>query len=117
MLSVKILKKLAEKLGTSEKTLKNNIAYLSKSFPQATSNARAQLFAQSKGMSVFRMLDKEDKRSLPTLTKVVEGTYNIKKYEARSQKQRWFEKEWLWAIVGVVIAMITLLISIWNRAV
>lgn len=103
-LNPKIVKKLSEDIGISETTVKKDIYLLSKNYPQATKNAIAQIYARNKGMSIFRMLDKEDKATLASQPKE-KSTYNIKHYQTRPQKQHWYEKEWLWAIIAILISI------------
>ena len=107
-LNLKIVKKLSEELGFSEKTVKKNIYNLSKNYPQATKSAIAQIYARNKGLSVFRLLDKEDRDTLASQPKE-NSTYNIKHYQTPIQKQRWYQKEWLLAIIAIIIAIIALL--------
>ena len=107
-LDPKIVKKLSEALGIYESTIRKDIYSLSKEYPQATKNAIAQIYATNKGVSVFRLLDKEDKGTLASQPKE-NNTYNVKHYQTPLQKQRWFQKEWVWAIIAVVISIIALL--------
>lgn len=65
-LSQKIVDKLSIDLGISGSTVKKEIYLLARRYPQATQNARAQIYAQAKGQTVFRLLDKEDRQSLPS---------------------------------------------------
>lgn len=107
-LNPKIVKKLSENLGMSEKTVKKDIYLLSKNYPQATKNAIAQIYARNKGLSIFRLLDKEDKGTLASQPKE-NSTYNIKHYQTPLHKQLWYQKEWMWAIIAVIISIIPLL--------
>lgn len=107
-LNPKIVKKLSEGLGILDKTVKKDIYNLSKNYPQATKNAIAQIYASNKGISIFRMLDKDDKATLASQPKE-KSTYNIKQYKTPLQKQRWYQKEWMWAIIAVLISIVALL--------
>jgi len=107
-LNPKIIKKLSGDLVISEKTVKKDIYLLSKNYPQATKNAIAQIYARSKGISVFRLLDKEDKGTLASQPKG-DNTYTIKQYQTPIQKQLWYQKEWIWAIIAVIISIFALL--------
>lgn len=62
-LNPKILKKLAEDLKLAPQTVKNSISKLARKYPGSTPNARAHLYAEKNGLSVYRMLDKDDKKS------------------------------------------------------
>lgn len=65
-LSPKIVKKLSQDLNLSESTIKKNIYLLAKRYPRATKNALAQIYAQKNRKTILRMLDKEDRESLPS---------------------------------------------------
>ena len=66
-LNPKILKFLEKKLGVKEKTIRNNITRIAINNTRCTKNACAHIYAQENGYSVLRMLDEEDKVSLPPL--------------------------------------------------
>lgn len=112
-LSSKIVKKLSVDLGISEETVKKDIYLLSKNYPQATKNAIAQIYARNKGRSIFRMLDKDDKATLASQPKE-KSTYNIKQYQTLLPKQRWFQKEWIWAIVATLISVVSIIIALFK---
>lgn len=95
-------------MGISEKTVKKDIYNLSKNYPQSTKNAIAQIYASNKGISIFRMLDNDDKATLASQPKE-KNTYNIKQYKTPLQKQLWYQKEWMWAIIAVLISIVALL--------
>ena len=65
-LSPKIVKRLSQDLDLSESTIKKNVYLLAKRYPQATKNALAQIYAQKEGKTILRMLDTEDRKSLPS---------------------------------------------------
>lgn len=67
-LDPRIVSELAEKLEKQAVTVKKDIYLLAKSFPTATKNAVAQIYATKHGETVFRMLDKEDRQSMPYVT-------------------------------------------------
>lgn len=112
-LNPKIVDKLSENLGISQKTVKKDIYLLSKNYPQATKNAIAQIYASNKGISIFRMLDKDDKATLSSQPKG-KSIYNIKQYKTPLQKQHWYQKEWLWAIVAVLISILSVIIALFK---
>lgn len=112
-LNLKIVKKLSEDLGITEGTIKKDIYLLSKNYPQATKNAIAQIYARNKGRSIFRMLDKDDKATLASQPKE-KSTYNINQYQTQLPKQRWYQKEWIWAIVATIISVISIIIAIFK---
>ncbi len=63
-----ILKRLAEKTHKAEQTIKNDISAIhTKSARKATLNACAQIYAQQHDFSVWKLLSKEDKGSLPDI--------------------------------------------------
>lgn len=66
-LNEKIVKKLAHDLGIAESTIKKDISMLARKYPSCTINARAQIYAQKKGKTIFRFLEDEDKQSLPNI--------------------------------------------------
>lgn len=106
-LNPKIVKKLSEDLGIKESTIKKDIYLLSKNYPQANKNAIAQIYARNKDISIFKLLDKEDKATLASQPRG-NSTYHIKQYHTPTQKQKWYQKEWVWAIIAVIIAIIAL---------
>lgn len=65
-LSPKIVKKLSKDLVLSESTIKKNIYLLAKRYPRATANALAQIYAQQNGKTVLRLMDNEDRQTLPS---------------------------------------------------
>lgn len=64
-LNPKIIEYLAQELDISPKTVEKNVYSQVKNNPSLTKNAIAQIYAQKKGLTVFRKLDSEDKASLP----------------------------------------------------
>jgi len=112
-LNKKIVKKLSEDLKIFESTVRKNIYLLSKSYPQATKNAIAQIYARNRGLSVFRMLDKDDKATLASQPKE-KSIYNIKQYQTPFQKQHWYQKEWIWAIVATAISILSIIIALFK---
>ena len=65
-LNPKIVEKLSKDLALSEGTIKKNVYLLAKQYPRATKNALAQIYAQKNRKTILRMLDKEDRESLPS---------------------------------------------------
>ncbi len=66
-LNPKIIKYLERKIGQKEATIRTNISLLKRKFSGSTSNAVAHIYAQKNGYSVMRMMDQEDKKSLPNI--------------------------------------------------
>ncbi len=64
-LNPKILKKLSEKLGIKESSVRQSISRLKQSYPSCTLNAVAQIFAVKNGYNVLQQLSANDKASLP----------------------------------------------------
>ena len=64
-----IVKLIAQKANIYENSVKSDIYRMSKNFPSLTKNAIAQLYAQKKGLTVYRKLDEEDRKSLPNIEK------------------------------------------------
>ena len=62
-----IVRFLSKKTGLAEATVKNYIYLLRRNYPTSTLNAVAQLYAASKGLSVFRKLSIQDKATLPNI--------------------------------------------------
>ena len=90
ILSPKIVKKLSKDLILSESTIKKNIYLLAKRYPGATKNALAQIYAQQKGKTVLRMLDNEDRQSLPSLS--VAAPIRVKVPQVKLKKVKKEEK-------------------------
>lgn len=61
-----ILNILSKKLPLKKGTIRKEVSMLSRQFPQATSNARAQILALRFGSSILQKLDREDKATLPS---------------------------------------------------
>src|SRR5437879_11547245 len=67
-LDPRIVAELAQKLDKNPATIKKDIYLLVRKHPSATKNAVAQLYAEQNGRTVFRLLDKEDRGSMPNIT-------------------------------------------------
>ncbi len=65
-LKPEILASLSKKLGLSKNSVRQYISRERTNHPKATLNAAAQLFALSNKTTVLRMLDKEDRATLPS---------------------------------------------------
>jgi len=65
-----LVKFISKKLSIGENTVRKNIYLLVKNHPHCTKNAVGQIYARSKGLSALRMLDKEDRASLPSAFEV-----------------------------------------------
>jgi len=63
--------KLSGDLGLSESTIKKNIYLLARQYPHATKNALAQIYSFQNRKTIYRLLDKEDRASLPTTSPIV----------------------------------------------
>jgi hypothetical protein len=66
-LNPNIDKYISDKTGLAESTVKKNIYLLQKNYATSTINAVAQIYAQSKDISVYRQLTEDDKNSLPNI--------------------------------------------------
>ncbi len=64
-----IVKFISQKANINENSVKSDIYRMSKSYSPLTKNAMAQLYAQKKGLTVYRKLDEEDRKSLPNIEK------------------------------------------------
>jgi hypothetical protein len=73
-LNPKIIKRLKERTGLKENVIRVRISEIRKDCPFLTLNAAAYIFGKKKGVSVARMLDKDDRESLKTLKEIeIEG--------------------------------------------
>ena len=75
-LSPKVLDFLHKRLGKSVTTVRSDISRLKRDCPQATLNAVAQIYAEQHGESVRRLIDKEDKMTIPYVK--IETTPSLK---------------------------------------
>lgn len=66
-LSPEVLYFLHERLGKSVNTVRSDISRLKRDYPQATLNAIAQIYAEQHGESVRRLINKEDKLTIPNV--------------------------------------------------
>lgn len=71
-LKPEILAYLSKKIKLSENSVRQYISHERTKHPKATLNAAAQLFALSHKTTVLRMLDKEDRATLPSNIEVAE---------------------------------------------
>lgn len=111
-LSPKIIDRLSKELSISEKTIRNHIGSLSKSYPNSTLNARAYLYASKKDLNLYNLLDNEDKRSLPsTSTAVNVAPSNQKGFRVIVQGDK--ESHWLLKLIlgSLILAVIAGTIS------
>ena len=67
-LDSRIVDELAQKLDKNPATVKKDIYLLVRKYPTATKNAVAQVYAEQNGKTVFRLLDKEDRNSMPNIS-------------------------------------------------
>jgi hypothetical protein len=79
-LNPEILNFLHNKLDKPISTIRSAISVLKREYPQATSNAVAQIYAQQHGVSVRRLISKEDKLTIPPI--------RIEKPEPLKQKRK-----------------------------
>ncbi|MBI5933141.1 MAG: hypothetical protein HY867_05495 [Chloroflexi bacterium] len=85
-LNPKILDYLHQKLGKPISTIRSAISVLKREYPQSTSNAVAQIYAQQHGVSVRRLISKEDKQTIPPIR--IEKTEPLRlKRKAKSAEQ------------------------------
>ncbi len=66
-LNPKILDYLHQKLGKPISTIRSAISVLKREYPLSTSNAVAHIYAQQHGVSVRRLISKEDKLTIPPI--------------------------------------------------
>jgi hypothetical protein len=69
-LDPKIIKRLKERTGLKENVIRVRISEIRKEYPFLTPNAAAYIFGKKKGISVARMLDKDDRDSLKALKEI-----------------------------------------------
>src|SRR5205809_2278508 len=67
-LDSRIVDSLARKLDRKPATIKKDIYLLAPRFASSTKNAVAQIYAMRHNKTVFRLLDKEDRNSMPSLS-------------------------------------------------
>jgi len=86
-LDEKIVKRLSQLLGKEESTIKKDISILANQYANCTPNARAQIYALKYRKTVRRLLDKEDKASLPNieLVKPIQVTQEKRRTETRER--------------------------------
>lgn len=75
-LNPKILNKLAEKSHRKESSIRPQLSVLRRQNPSITLNAAAQLYAQKNNFSVIKMLDEEDRATLPSFPQTSRPTNN-----------------------------------------
>lgn len=85
-LNPQIVKFLHERLQRPESTIRKDISILKRNFPQATSNAIAQIYAQQHGESVRRLLTKEDKLTVPPVE--IEKSPSLKTMKSHKQREQ-----------------------------
>lgn len=66
-LNPEILEYLSKELSLSESSVRQYLSGIKLTYKDVTLNAAAQIFASQRGKSVRRMLDREDKSSLPSM--------------------------------------------------
>jgi len=69
-LNPKILQKLREKTSNSEGGIRTRLSDIRRGHPSITLNAAAQLYASKNNFSVMKMLDEEDRASMPTASQI-----------------------------------------------
>lgn len=84
-LNPKIVEYLSDKTGLAESTIKKNIYLLKKNYSTSTINAVAQIYAQSKGFSVYRQLSEDDKSSLPNI-EIEKQTVKVKQNTTKKKE-------------------------------
>lgn len=85
-LNPKIVEYLSDKTGLAESTIKKNIYLLKKNYSTSTINAVAQIYAQSKGFSVYRQLSEDDKSSLPNI-EIEKQTVKVKQNTTKKKEE------------------------------
>jgi len=69
-LSPKILQKLREKTSNSKGGIRARLSEIRRQHPSITLNAAAQLYASKHKFNVMKMLDEEDRASIPTASQI-----------------------------------------------
>ena len=85
-LNPKIVAELADKLTKKPTTIKKDVYLLAKDFPTSTKNAVAQIYARKYHKTVFKMLDKEDRGSMPNV-EVVKSSVQVKEARQKPRKK------------------------------
>jgi hypothetical protein len=85
-----ILTYLSNKLELSENSVRQYISQERTKHPKATLNAAAQLFALSKRVTVLRMLDSEDRATLPSNIEIEKETVILKSKNRGLKKKNTF---------------------------
>jgi hypothetical protein len=86
-LKPEILEKLSKDFGLSKNTIRKEISFLREDFPGISLNAAAFLFARKRGKKIIRMLDANDRATLPN-TKIVKKREVIKTSKTKSSKPK-----------------------------
>lgn len=79
-----ILEHLIKKLKKKKNTVRKDLSILRSNYPNCTLNAVAYIYARQYKFSILRMLDKEDKKTLPELNVIHEKS----KIREKSIKQK-----------------------------
>lgn len=69
-LNPKILQKLRKKTSNKEGSIRARLSEIRRRHPSITLNAAAQLYASKNNFSVMKMLDEEDRASIPTASQI-----------------------------------------------
>jgi hypothetical protein len=87
-LNPEILNYLHQKLGKPISTIRSAISVLKREYPQSTSNAVAQIYAQQYGVSVRRFINKEDKLTIPPIRIEKPEPLRLKRKAKSAEKMR-----------------------------
>src|SRR5688572_4163563 len=94
-LDPQIISFLSKKLEVREKTITNNIYELSKHYSKSTPNARAYLYAKDKGINIYKLLDREDKLTIPSNPTYAPATQQLPQKGFRVVVQGDKDSHWL----------------------
>jgi len=85
-LNPEIIKKIKQKTGLEESTIRKNISLLGRKYSRLSANARAQIYALENGTSVRQKLTPEEKDSLPHLE--IEKPIKITRTDSKKRKKK-----------------------------
>ncbi len=90
MLDSRIVEKLSKALKGKRTvgTIKKDISLLRREYPGCTPNARAQIYAQMNGTSVWQLLSKEDRATLPSKMSFAPANVYVPKIKQKIVRER-----------------------------
>src|SRR5439155_20429871 len=85
-LNPRIVAELAKKLTKKSTTIKKDVYLLAKNFPTSTKNPVAQIYAMKHDKTVFKLLEQEDRKSMPNV-EVVKPQIRISQTQKKPRKK------------------------------